>query len=284
MSRRNFLVHVLSGLILILLASCSPAQVTVPPQPQPLSTSNPDAFSTMVAGTAAAFMTQTAEAMPTATATLPPSTEPPSPTITATPTDANASTSLTDMEDGSTQFFDYQAGIKVTFPVGWIAVRLSEQEFMDAWVNAVDDPVLQHDMESVQQLDPVIHRVHAFNAQTGYVYEGQGSTIAILFAQGDTRELEKVVEDELQPKDLEGYRLISPKYQVRPDGVELFTVDESWQTLSSTAQQVMLYHKRVIFKVSTGTVSIDLYAPLEIKDVALSEFDALIQQLSIFEP
>ena len=284
MSRRNFLFHVLGGLILILLASCNPAQVTAPPQPQPLSTSNPDAFSTMVAETAAAFMAQTVEAMPTATATLPPPTETQSPTITATPTDANESTSLTEMEDGLTQFLDYQAGIKLSFPVGWVAVRLSEQEFMDAWVDAVDNPVLQHSMEFVQNLDPVTHRVHAFNTQTGYVYEGQGSIIAILFAQGDTRELEKVVEDELQPKEFDGYRLISPKYQVRPDGVEFFTMDESWQVISSTAQQVMLYHKRAIFKVTTGTVSMDLYTPLESKDVALSEFDALIQQLSIFVP
>jgi hypothetical protein len=161
---------------------------------------------------------------------------------------------------------------------------LDNQEFTDAWVDAVDDPILQYSMESVQNLDPVTHRVHAFNTQAGYVYEGQGSIIAILFSQDDTRELEKVVEDELQPKELDGYRLISPKYQVRPDGVEFFTVDESWQVISSTAQQVMLYHKRVIFKVSTGTVSMDLYAPLENKDVALSEFDALIQQLSIFAP
>lgn len=284
MSQRNLFVYILIGLFMTLIVSCSPAQVTPAPQPQPLSTSNPDAFKLMVAETAAAFMTQTVEAMPTATVTLPPPTETAIPTVTLTPTPDVETTSLSEMEDGSTQFFDYQAGIKLTFPAGWMAVRLSEPEFMDAWVDAVDDPVLQYGMESVQALDPIIHRVHAFNTQDGYAYDGQGSMIAVQFSEGDTQELEKIAEEELQPKELEGYRLISPQYQVRPDGLELFVLEESWQDASSTEQQVMTYHKRVVFKVSNGTVFIDFYTPLEIKDTVQPEFDQLIDQLATYIP
>ena len=285
MAKNYLITFMLSGLtILLLVTACTPAPAVVSTQPQPLSTSNPDAFSTLVAETAGVFITQTMQAIPTATETILLPTETPPPTGTATSTDDNESTSLTEMEDGTTQFFDYQAGVKLSFPAGWLAVRLSELEFMDAWVAAVDDPIMLSSMEAVQSLDPVTYRVHAFNTQEGYVYDGQGSTIAVLFAQSDMRELENLAEDELQPKGLESYRLIAPSYQVRPDGLELFILEESWQGVSSTEQPVMIYHERVIFKVSTGTVMIDLYAPLEIQDSLLPEFDTLIEQISIFVP
>lgn len=284
MSKKNFLLYILGGIVFLLLVSCSPAQVSQQPQRQPLSTSDPDAFSTMVAGKAQAFMTQTMEAMPTSTATLPPPTDTPTPTITATPTDTSQKTSLSKMEDESIQFFDYQAGIKMTLPAGWLAVRLSEPDFLDAWVNATDDPVLQHIMEAVQDLDPIIHRMHAFNTQDEYVYEGEGSTIAFLFVEGNTQELEMIAEVEVQEKDLPEYEFVTSKYQVRTDSLELFTLEESWQVSSSTEQQVTVYHKRVVFKVTTGTVYIDLFTPFEIKDDVLAEFDTMVEGLSIFVP
>ena len=284
MSRKNSLVFILGWLVLLLVVSCSPAQVTAPPQPQPLSTSNPSLFSTMVAEKAEAFMTQTMEAMPTATATLPPPTNTPTPTITATPTDTNEKTSLSKMEDGSIQFFDYQAGLELTVPAGWLAVRLSEQEFLDAVVAAEDEPVLLYHLEAIKNLDPVIYRLHAFNTKEDYVYEGEGSSISVLFIKGNTQELELIAEAEVQPKNFDNYELITSEYQVRTDSLELFTLDESWQVVSSTEQQVTVYHKRVVLKVSNGTVYIDLYAPSELKDDVLPEFNTLIEGLSIFVP
>ena len=282
--RKSILYPFFISFILMLVASCTPASVTAPPQPQPLSTTNPDAFSTFVAGTAEAYMTQTMEAMPTMTATLPPPTETPSPTVTATPTDTNDSTSLSEMEDEAVQFFDYRAGIKLTFPAGWKAVRLSEQEFTDAMTAAEDDPVLQYSMDSVKNLDPIVYRVHAFNTASGYTYEGQGSILAILFMQGDTRELEKIAEEEVQPKELDGYEFIISKYILRTDALEVFVLEENWEETPSTEEKVTVHHKRAVFKVSNGAVFIDLVTPAEVKENALAEFDALVEGLALFTP
>lgn len=284
MSQKSLNILIIIGMTFLLLVSCTPAQA-IPTQQQPASTSNPGVFSTMVASTAAAMMTQTMQAMPSPTATMSAPTESLPPTVTATPTDASEKTSLSEMEDESIQFFDYQAGITLTFPTGWKAARLSEQEFADMQQEAEEsDPVLQHSMESVKDLDPIIYRVHAFNTQDDYVYEGEGSLMDVLFIEGDTQELELIAEAEVQPKELDGYQLIAPKYQIRTDSLELFTLEESWSVTSSTEQQVTIFHKRVVFKVSSGTTYIDLYVPSEIKDDVLAEFNDMVEKMSIFVP
>lgn len=283
MSRKSYFAFIFNSMILLLLVSCIPAQV-IPTQQQPVSTSNPNVFSTMVASTAGAFMTQTMEAMPTATATLPPPLETSTPTVTPTPTDSNEKTSLTEMEDDSIQFFDYRAGVKLTIPAGWLAIRLGEQETLDAWEAAENDSVLKHGLEAVQGLDHAVYRLLAFNTGDEYTFDGEGSSIAIQFFENDTRMLGEVVVDEVQPKPFEEYEFISSEYQVRADRLELFALEENWQVTSSTEQAVTLYHKRVIFKVSSGTVSIELFVPSEIKDDVLPEFDQMIEQLSVFTP
>jgi len=291
MSQKNPFIYILGSVILIFVAACAPT-ATVPTQQQPISTSNPSVFSTAVAGTAAAFLTQTMEAMPTPTVTLPAPTETPTPIPTSTPTvtatstdvDVNEKTSLSEMEDNSTQFFDYQAGVKLTIPVDWLAVRLSEQEYLDAKNEAVEDSVLMHGLEAIQDLDPVIYRLHAFNTQEGYVHEGQGSHIAVLFIEGDTQELELIAEVEVQPKDFEGYKFLSFEYQEIADSLEIFALEETWEVISSTELQVDVYHKRVVFKVSTGTVYIDLQVPSELSNAILAEVDTMVEQLSVFVP
>ena len=291
MAQNKFSFHIIISGFLLLIMACVTTTVIPTQQPQqPVSTSNPSVFATTVAGKVAAFMTQTVEARPSPTATLLPPTETPSPTttpsptITPSPTKPTERTTLSEMEDNSTQFFDYQAGLKLTVPEGWLTVRLSEQEYLDAWLLAVKDLVLQHELESINDLDPDIFRLHALNTQDEYVYEGQGSSIAVLFIDGDTQELKLIAEAELQLKDFENYELITSEYPERADDLELFTLEEQWQVTSSTDKQVTLYHKRAAFKVSAGTVYIDLYVPSEIKDEVLPEFDTMIEQLSVFTP
>lgn len=268
---------------LFLIVACIPTTATVPSQ-QPLSTSNPNMFSTMVAETAMALMTQTGNAMPLPTATPAYPTETLTPLPTETAVVSQEGTSLTRQDDASTLFVDNVAGLKVSIPEGWVVVRLNEQEYFDAWAKAVDDPVLSYSMEFVQSLDPAIFRAHAFNTNPEYVHEELGTTIDVIFLENDPKSLEEVAEVEKQPKAYEGFEIISAEYQVRPDGLELFILEEQWQGLSSLGQPVPVYYKRVVFKVSSGTVDIDLLVPREIMNDVLPEFDLMIEQLSVFTP
>ena len=285
MDRKHSLVYLTSSITLLLVVAC----VTTPAAPtqQSVSTTDPNAFSTMVAEAAGALMTQTAEAallLPSPVPTEPPAIEPPIPTPTQSLVISASGTALSQLEDGSTQFIDNVAGIKLTIPPGWVAMRLNEPEYNQVWSLTVDDPVLQYDLGGIQNLDPASFRLHAFNTKPDYVYAGEGSRIGVVFTRDDVRTLEQVAEEEKQPQVFTDYALISSEFQVRPDGLQLFTIEEQWRGTSSTNEPVMIYEKGVLFKVPSGTVAIELFVPFDIKHEVVPVFDQMVEQLAIFTP
>jgi hypothetical protein len=285
MVRKQSFVYITSFLILLFILACVTTPV-VPPQ-QSISTTDPNAFSSMVAGAAGALMTQTAEAallLPSPVPAEQLATELPPPALTDTPIPSQSGTSLTQLEDGSTLFTDNIAGIKLTIPARWITVRLNEAEYFQVWSLTVDDPVLQHSLEGIQNLDPARYRLHAFNTQPDYVYAGEGSQINVVFVRDDPRTLEQVAEDEKQPQVFTDYALISSEFQVRPDGLQLFFIEERWQGISSKNEPVMIYYKGALFKVPTGTVAVDLFVPADISHELVPVFDQMIGQLALFTP
>ena len=294
MLRKFFFFCSTSLITFSLITACVPARVTpAPNQPRPLSTANPNAFSTLVAGTANAGMTQTAAAIPSPTATstlpsptptmpLPTGTD--APTATQTPEISALGTSLKVLDDGTVLFTDSIAGIHLTIPLGWLSMRINEPEYTQAWADASYDPALASGMETIQDLDPETFRLIAFNTQDGYVYAGRGSQVNVIFAKDDPKTLEEIAEAEEQAKFFEKYELISSGFKIRPDTLETFTIEQQWQETLPTEQAAMLYNKRVIFKVASGTVAIELYAPAQIKDAVVPEFDRIVEQMSLFTP
>jgi hypothetical protein len=288
MLRRHSFVYLVSVSILLVVLACATIPA-IPAQPaaQPLSTTDPDAFATLVADSAAAFLTQTAEAQPASpslTPSLPSLTNTPAPTPTATPVASREGTALSQQEDGSTLFTDTLAGVRLTIPAGWVTVRLNEPEYYQVWSLTVDDPVLQHGLEGIQNLDPARFRLHAFNTQPDYVYEGEGSQINVVYVREDVRTLEQIAEDEKQPQAFTDYALLSSEFQVRPDGLELFIIEEQWRGTSATEASVMIHYKGVIFKVTSGTVAVDLFVPAEISHEVVPVFDRMIEQMAIIIP
>jgi hypothetical protein len=188
------------------------------------------------------------------------------------------------LEDGSTQFIDNPAGVRLTIPVGWVTVRLNEPEYAQVWELTVDNPVLQYGLESIQSLDPAQSRLFAFNTQADYVYQGQGSQINVIYFMEDARTLELVAEDEKQPQFFTEYQLISSDFQVRPDTHQLFVIEEQWQATSSTDAPITVYNKGVFFKVPSGTVAVELYVPFDISHEVIPAFDQMIEQLVLFTP
>jgi hypothetical protein len=285
MDRKHSLLFLISSITLLLVVACaiSPAVSTQ----QPASTTDPNAFSTMVAEAAGALMTQTAEAallLHPPIPTEPPAIETPVPTPTEVPVTSTSGTALSQLEDGSTQFIDNIAGIRLTVPSGWVTVRLNEPEYFQVWSLTVDDPILQYALAEIQNLNPTQYRLHAFNTKPDYVYKGQGTQINVKFVMGDGRTLEQVAEDEKQPQFFTEYALISSDFQVRPDGLELFIIEEQWQGTSSTNEPVMIYYKGYSFKLPSGTVTVSLFVPFDIKHEVVPLFDQMVGQLTVFTP
>src|SRR5215216_357997 len=99
----------------------------------PAPITNPPAVETSLAGTARALAKQTETANGF---TLTPSITP-SLTLTPTPKISLNGTSLVFNEDGGALFVDNKAGIQLTIPAGWMAFRVNEQEYYDAFTSEV---------------------------------------------------------------------------------------------------------------------------------------------------
>ena len=285
MDRKHVLAYLAGSITLLVVLAC--VTTSAVPTQQSVATSDPNAFSTMVAEAAGGLMTQTAEAallLPSPIPTEPPAIDASAPTPTDEPVTSMSGTTLSQSDDGSTQFVDNVAGIRLTIPPGWVVVRLNEPEYFQVWSLTVDDPVLQYALAGIQNLDPTQYRLHAFNTHQDYVYKGQGTQINVKFMMGDGRTLEQVAEAEKQPQVFTDYTLISSEFQVRPDNLETFIIEEQWRGTSSTNESIMIYHKGYSFKVSAGTVTINLVMPFDINYEVVPLFDQMVGQLTTFTP
>ena len=269
--RRAFFIAIL---LPILLACAVPGFSTPAPKP---TTDN--RLQVMVEETVAAALTQTAQAVPpTLTPTFTPE---PAATPTALPP---VGSSLTKQADGSTLFMDERAGYKITIPEGWLAVRVKEQEFVEALTfTETADPLVQGALSSVENEDPGVLRLFAVDVQEDTVQGEPVTTIKFIWdekqniAFSSDKDLQALA-DEL-PKTVDGLEVTSVDIVITPAKMQ-FGVIESETTLSDG---VMLIQKRVFFKAKNGTMSIVLTTGENSKEDVIPAFDAIMDTAKLLE-
>ena len=274
--KKNHSYHALGALIILLaIVACALPGQTV--QPVPANDSN--AISTAVAGTAYAVEQQAQQASPvpaTATVAL-------MDTMTPVPKISSAGTSLLNLADGSTQFTDHVAGVQLSFPPGWLLVRVGETEYYTAWEK--QESTNRHFREiftDMQDLDPKAFRVHALDIRPEHMANDDIPLVVIMFVEGDTKTLDEIKKIEIEaPPPLRGYTLLSSSFFQTSQGIEAMGTESQWQ---STEVDRLGYRKRVVFKVPSGTMGIDLLIFEDGKELMLPEFEQLINNVVLFTP
>jgi len=275
---QKYLHHSMSAVVILLaiVACVLPGQTAQSPAKTPIN------INTAVAGTAQAAATQTALANPLpATATVA-STDTPSPT----PKVSSSGTALVNLADGSTQFIDYMAGMQMVFPAGWLTIRVGEDEYYAAWGKPeTQNPVFVDLFASMQTLDPKVFRMHAMDVRSDHIINNDVTVVNVVFSQSDIRTLKEVQADEKQnhPR-YKNYKLLSSKFFDAPQGMQALNMEAQWQTSNGASQTGMSYYRRVIYKVSTGVIAVDLNVLLDKKDLTTPDFDQLINSITFSNP
>ena len=238
-----------------------------------------DALSTVVVLTANALEAQSAvAATPTLFETSTPTFVPAEP-VTATPKVSLSGTSLLLRDDQTTVFTDRQAGVELIIPVGWMPIRVNEQEYLDAFSsNAAADLAIRERLNRIQTFDPAWFRLDAIDVQAGHVINGAPTFMSVIFQQNDSRSLEEVARDE-KVKSFTNYKSISSGYQQAVNGIKILVVEQSWAVTTGTT-----YYKGVFFKIPSGLVVLDFYAPLEFKDTVLPDFEKVVNSFVLLNP
>jgi hypothetical protein len=210
----------------------------------------------------------------------------PTQTLTPTPQISTSGSALVNLTDGSTQFIDYRAGVQLEFPSIWLAVRVGEAEYYQAWEREpAKNPQVFDILTTLQNLDPNKFRVTAIDIGSEGIRYKNVSKIDVVVAPDDARTLYAVKITETEKKlPLSKFKLLSSGFSKTSDGIETAVLTFQWESVSSTKETFMTYHKEVIFKVPSGTVAIQLFTTLELKDVLTPEFDEIVGSLVLFEP
>lgn len=270
---RFFLVLIVMTMACILPASPSASLPTVTPDTR---------LENMVALTvsAALEMTQQAQPFPTLTQTA-------EPTPTSTPEADSSGSSLTKNEDGSSIFIDKLGKYQITVPQEFVAMRINQQEFLDAWLlPEASNPAVQNQLNLIQKQDPNFFRLFAFDFNQEHIDGGFVTNINFLW---DGEELS--LEDETGMTDLaSAYAEQLPNSQVL--STEIITLENETRAGIITSNMpavtldganIVVYQKQAFFDLPAGTLIITLSTTETWQETIEPLFDAMLETFNIAE-
>jgi hypothetical protein len=272
---------------------------------------------TMVAETVSAAIAETEQAHPTATPSQPPTSTPvPASTTTSTPAPTETSTaqtsatqstltvptvsptaqtslsksSLTEQDDGSMLFVDERAGYRITLPAGWLAVRVNEKEYQDAFsLEETVNPNVHQSLLSIQDEDPNTFRLLAVDTQPAHI---QNEFVTDMrFVLSGQKNISLSTDADLQaiaqkiPTSATVFRfeVTSVKIITTANGTRLGEIEAKSSFTSATGTTVILYQKQVFFNIKAGNQSIILTTVSDLKGTLLPVFDAMLETIKVSE-
>ena len=284
MNRRRIFFFMLT--FLGAMAACVIPGLPSASTPAPAPFVKPGRLETMVAKTVSAAITQTEKARPT----LRP-TSTPTPTISATTTSSAPQTipsgsTLTVQTDGSTVFADDRAGFEITIPAGWLAVRVKEQEYLDAFslAEAADEQV-QKTLLSIQNQNPDKFRLFSFDVQKKHIQKEFVSNFNFVWDSQGSIDLDndkelKTGEAQLM-KAQPALEILTTKISSNKNTVPLGLIESKFTAKNSSGTNIVISQKQVIFNAKTGTIVLTLSTLEDLKDTIFPEFDKMTETIKV---
>jgi hypothetical protein len=277
MSRNSILILAAAILGLLLILSCA---ILPSVAPQPAATSDPNRFSTIVAGTAAALMEQTVQA--NAARITPTET----PYVETTPTRPATGSILTEQPDGTTYFVDAVTGLEMVIPNGWVAMRIGESEFYRAWESETSQRLGFTDkLTSLSGLDPKIVRLIALDIQEGHFQEQVTTNIILQTGHAYTMEGAIAIHLEHHRSIFTDVEVISQSTGELSPGIPAIWLETAYNGTSfSTGQETRVYEKLIYFMANEQVTSIKLETLADLRTIVAPQFDQVMAGLVFYTP
>ena len=245
-----------------------------------------NSLSTIVAGTANVAAMQTAQANPSTSTPLPASTKTATltPIVTPSPQVSTEGTSLVKQSDGSYVFTDYQGGYSIIVPSVWLAVRINEQEFMNAQISpANSDPQIQRSLSIIQKDDPKEYRLVAIDTSTSDLQTGVVSNMNVRWIRSDTATIEQdiTLAKEDLPKSSPPEKVTYADTGTTSTHLPMGIVETSLKVTSLSKQIITVYQKMILFKLKSGTLTLIMSTSTQLKDKFVPGFDLMTDQIKM---
>ncbi len=274
---------ILSLLLIISLACLTPGLTAAPPAPA----LDQNSLSTIIAGTANAAAAQTAAAnpstpIPQATVT---ETASPAPSPTVTPRLSAEGTSLTKQSDGSYAFVDQQGGYSLIVPANWLAIRINEQEFINAWtLPEASDPRIQSTLTLYQKQDPKLFRLFGLDLLPEHVNTGFVTNFNITWDRNNNDSLAQTIQSlkSQLPRSATKPKITYADIGTTSSQIPMGIIEDTFTGTASGGGKLQIYQKLVLFKLKAGMLSITLSTTSDLKSGLEPGFDLMTDQIKIF--
>lgn len=249
-----------------------------------LPTLTPDTrLDIMLAETVSAALTQTQQAAPTETV-LP--TQTPEPTATSTPEADSPGSSLTQNDGGSFTFVDERGKYQITVPAELKALRINQQEFLDAWLlPEASNPAIQNQLGLIQKQDPDHFRLFAFDFNEERIDSGFVTNINFLWddaANLSTEEnLVKAANEYLQA--FPGAEILETKATVLSNKTPVGLVKFKTSVTTLEGAEIFIIQKQAFLALPQGILVITLSTAESQIEFVEPLFDAMLETFSLVD-
>lgn len=251
------------------------------PAQAPINTLDPNSLSTVIAETAAALASQTAQAIPVANTQPPPPTETTAPTetVTTTPQVSTEGTSLSKQIDGSYIFSDYPGGYSVTVPAGWLALRLNESEFVNAWgLPEAANPQVQRALTQMQSSDPKVLRLYGLDTLSDHLRFNFVTNFGIIWDRGNSKTLQQNVDDVKRalPKSILQMNVTTATVGATSTQIPMGIIEGTAKLKGNSSQTLNIYEKQLMLHAKSGILIFTIATVLELKDAMTPGFNSMV--------
>jgi hypothetical protein len=295
-SRRTFFIALT---FLATITACAMPGLTTPSAPILAPTVDTGLIETMVAGTVSADITQTEQARPTSTvtptftatsaATFTASVTPsPAPTETPTAKTSLSQSTLTKQADGSMLFTDDRAGYEIKLPAGWLAVRINEQEYQDAFsLGEAANANFQQSLLSVQNENPNVLRLFALDTQAAHIQNDFVTDMRFVFNEQKNISLNSDADLQAIAKGIPAsavvfrFEVTLVKIITSASGMQLGVIEAKSSFTNPAGADVPLYQKQIFFNTKNGTQLIAFTTVSDLKETLLPAFDSMLETIKL---
>jgi len=251
------------------------------PQTSTLPTADSNAVLTMIVQTAQVLASQTYAAV-TPSPTFIPATAssfPETPTVAPALPTLNASTlddtSVTVLDGHLTRYTDNRAGFELTFPPGWLAVRINSPEYLEAWTRPEGGkPEFQTFLRKIQNQNGDVFRIFAIDTREDHLQHKFVTNINLVWDQQDNNSLEETL-DQIKAQ----YPIISPcivilNIVIQDDSLKskYGLIESELRAKNELGKDFTIYQMQAITKIKTGTLILSLSTTTELKAIEKADF------------
>ncbi|MBL8091985.1 MAG: hypothetical protein JNJ43_16740 [Anaerolineales bacterium] len=274
------LTRFFSALIFLTVACVIPAQQTASPSAPTADTR----LESMVALTVSAALEMTQQARPSLT---PVPTQTAEPTPTSTPEADSSGSTLIKNDDNSVTFIDESGKYQITVPQELIALRINQQEFLDAWLlPAASNPAVQSQLNLIQKQDPNLFRLFAFDFNEEHIDGGFITNVNFLWdgAELSLEDEAGIVEiAESYTESLPNSEVLTTELITLENGIRAGIITSNMPAVTLDGANIIVYQKQSFFDLSTGTLIITLSTTETWQETIEPLFDSMLQTFNFIE-